>query len=183
MSKTNKQQMQEALRSDHLRRERPASADKCGANMELNMTPMIDVIFQLMIFFMCSIHFKSLEGKLYSYLPKEKGNVKPTEEEIPPPPPIDEVRIKLAYAESSPLMARVKVGEINFNDWGALERHLKDLASDLVTPDGLNVIPVKIDADGNVPAQAVVNVLDICKKAGVQKTEFAAKTSPRPPPR
>jgi biopolymer transport protein ExbD len=158
MSKTNKQQMQDA-------------------NMELNMTPMIDVIFQLIIFFMCSIHFKSLEGKLYAYMPRDKGD------NGPPPPIIEEVRIKLAYSEDSPLLARIRVGEINFNDWGALERHLKDLAPRLVMPDGLDIIPVKIDADGNVPAQAVVSVLDICKKAGVQKTEFAAKTSPRPPPK
>lgn len=143
------------------------------ANMELNMTPMIDIIFQLMIFFMCSIHFKSLEGKLYSYLPKSVGP-EPTQVFIPP---VDEVRVKLAYIESSPMMARVKVGEIDFKDWDSLENHLKDLAPRLVMPDGLDVIPVKIDADGNVPAQAVVSVLNICKKAGVQKTEFAAKKS------
>ena len=149
------------------------------ARMELNMTPMIDVIFQLMIFFMCSIHFKSLEGKLISNLPKYAGEISSSVFI----PPIEEVRIRLAYSESSPLMARVKLGEIDFKDWNSLERHLKDLAPRLVMPDGLDVIPVKIDADGNVPAQAVVNVLNICKKAGVQKTEFAAKTSPRPPPR
>ncbi|MBI5778604.1 MAG: biopolymer transporter ExbD [Planctomycetes bacterium] len=143
------------------------------ANMELNMTPMIDVIFQLIIFFMCSIHFKSLEGKLYAYLPPE-GRI-PSQVFIPP---IPEVRIRLVYSEESPILARVKLGEIDFKDWNSLERHLKDLAPNLVSPDGLDVIPVKIDADGNVPAQAVVSVLDICKKAGVQKTEFAAKASP-----
>ena len=157
------------------------------ANMELNMTPMIDVIFQLMIFFMCSIHFKSLEGKLYAYMPRDKG--RPIEN-YRPPPPIDEVRIRLAYSEASPLMARVRVGEIDFRDWDSLERHLKNLAPTLVMPDGLDIIPVKIDADGNVPTQAVVSVLNICKKAGVQKTEFAvptgrqaAKTSPGRPAR
>ncbi|MEK7309834.1 MAG: biopolymer transporter ExbD [Planctomycetota bacterium] len=144
---------------------------------ELNMTPMIDVIFQLMIFFMCSIHFKSLEGKLYAYMPMDKGPSGGN------PPPIEEVRIRLAYSESSPLMARVKLGDIDFKDWNSLERHLKDLAPGLVMPDGLDIIPVKIDADSDVPAQAVVNVLNICKKAGVQKTEFAAKSSPRPPPK
>jgi len=140
--------------------------------MDIPMTPMIDVIFQLMIFFMCSIHFKSLEGKLYASMPMDKGPSGGN------PPPIEEVRIRLAYSKESPLMARVKLGDIDFKDWDSLERHLKDLAPGLVTSDGLNVIPVKIDADGNVPAQAVVSVLNICKKAGVQKTEFAAKTSP-----
>ena len=39
----------------------------------LNMTPMIDVVFQLLIFFMLSMHFKEVEGKLLSQLPKDKG--------------------------------------------------------------------------------------------------------------
>jgi biopolymer transport protein ExbD len=42
-----------------------------------DMTPMIDVVFQLMIFFMCTIKFKTLEGKLMAYLPKDVG-VNPT---------------------------------------------------------------------------------------------------------
>jgi biopolymer transport protein ExbD len=40
---------------------------------ESNMTPMIDVVFQLLIFFMLSMHFKEIEGKLLSTLPKDKG--------------------------------------------------------------------------------------------------------------
>jgi biopolymer transport protein ExbD len=40
---------------------------------DLNMTPMIDVVFQLLIFFMLSMHFKEIEGKLLSTLPKDKG--------------------------------------------------------------------------------------------------------------
>jgi len=40
---------------------------------ESNMTPMIDVVFQLLIFFMLSMHFKEVEGKLLSTLPKDKG--------------------------------------------------------------------------------------------------------------
>ena len=39
----------------------------------LQMTPMIDVTFLLLVFFMCTIRFKSLEGKLAAYLPKEVG--------------------------------------------------------------------------------------------------------------
>ena len=41
--------------------------------IKTDMTPMIDVVFQLMIFFMCTIKFKTLEGKLSAYLPKDVG--------------------------------------------------------------------------------------------------------------
>ncbi len=40
---------------------------------KLEMTPMIDVTFLLLIFFMCTLKFKTLEGKLAAYLPKDVG--------------------------------------------------------------------------------------------------------------
>ena len=42
-------------------------------NCNLPMTPMIDVTFLLLIFFMCTLRFKTLEGKLAAYLPKDVG--------------------------------------------------------------------------------------------------------------
>jgi biopolymer transport protein ExbD len=43
------------------------------APVEIDMTPMIDVTFQLIIFFICTIKFKTLEGKLETQLPKDVG--------------------------------------------------------------------------------------------------------------
>jgi biopolymer transport protein ExbD len=40
---------------------------------EMEMTPMIDVVFLLLIFFLLTIKFKILEGKLSAYLPKDVG--------------------------------------------------------------------------------------------------------------
>ncbi len=51
------------------RRGLPAEVERT----ELNMTPMIDVVFQLLIFFMLSMHFREVEGKLLSQLPRDKG--------------------------------------------------------------------------------------------------------------
>ena len=144
-------------------------------SMELQMAPMIDVIFQLIIFFMCSIHFKSLEGKLYSYLPKEKGMGVTTMTDVTILP---DVRIRLIYSEDAkPLMSKIRVGDQYFN-WNTLATYIENLAPTLILPNGIDIIPVKIDADDRVTTQAVVNALNICKKAGVPKTEFAAKTSP-----
>ncbi len=56
---------------------------------ELTMTPMIDVTFLLLIFFMCTIKFKTLEGKLAANLPKDVG-VNTSEAE-----PVEKVDIKL----------------------------------------------------------------------------------------
>ena len=40
---------------------------------EMQITPMIDIVFQLLIFFLLSAKFISLEGQLSSYLPKDRG--------------------------------------------------------------------------------------------------------------
>ena len=54
---------------------------------ELDMTPMIDVTFLLLIFFMCTLKFKTLEGKLSAYLPKDVG-VNSSDD-----PPIEKVEV------------------------------------------------------------------------------------------
>ena len=47
--------------------------DEVQKEAEMDMTPMIDVVFLLIIFFLC-IDFKILEAKLPAYLPKDKGS-------------------------------------------------------------------------------------------------------------
>ncbi len=40
---------------------------------ELNMTPMIDIVFQLIIFFLLSLKFKTIDRRIESMLPKDRG--------------------------------------------------------------------------------------------------------------
>ena len=49
-------------------RELPESDDT-----ELNMTPMIDIVFQLIIFFLLSLKFKTIDRRIESMLPKDRG--------------------------------------------------------------------------------------------------------------
>ena len=55
-----------------------------GGNQEdnpvaINVVAMVDIIFCLCLFFMCSLKFKPLDAKFDSYLPKEVG-VKPDDD-------------------------------------------------------------------------------------------------------
>ena len=55
--------------------------DQATDEVNADFTSMIDVTFLLLIFFMCSIKFKVLEGKLQTYLPKDVGvNTTPQQE-------------------------------------------------------------------------------------------------------
>ncbi len=55
------------------KRKNSVLAEAADSDCTLEMTPMIDVTFQLLIFFMLTIKFKILEGKLAAYLPKDVG--------------------------------------------------------------------------------------------------------------
>ena len=44
-----------------------------ASKSEMNMTPMIDVTFQLIIVFLCSMKFRTLDQKIEAFLPKDVG--------------------------------------------------------------------------------------------------------------
>jgi biopolymer transport protein ExbD len=50
-----------------------SAIDDVQEEVKPDMTPMIDVVFLMIIFFIC-IDFKVLESKLPAYLPKDKGS-------------------------------------------------------------------------------------------------------------
>ena len=50
-----------------------SALDDVQEEVKPDMTPMIDVVFLMIIFFIC-IDFKVLESKLPAYLPKDKGS-------------------------------------------------------------------------------------------------------------
>jgi hypothetical protein len=55
------------------RHSRSSKPERFTEDADMEMTPMIDVTFLLLIFFMCTLKFKNLEGKLAAYLPKDLG--------------------------------------------------------------------------------------------------------------
>lgn len=56
-----------------LKKTKKTLASLASSTAEMEMTPMIDVTFLLLVFFMCTLKFKTLEGRLAAYLPREEG--------------------------------------------------------------------------------------------------------------
>ena len=148
---------------------------------ELPMTPMIDIIFQLLIFFMCSMHFKELEGKLTSWLPKE--GPAPSNLHVTPPP---EIRIVMSWDAAAAVthlsVERNPVGEARFDrergrDLGGegLWRTLGDRVERLWTVEGGRPdARVVIDATRDVPWAHVIRTMDACKARRIDRIAFAA---------
>ena len=69
----------------------------------INVVPMVDVIFCLCLFFMCSLKFKQLEGKIETWLPKDRG----VEQTIPDKVVLEEIRVFMRWVDGRTV---IKVG-------------------------------------------------------------------------
>lgn len=135
----------------------------------INVTAMVDVIFCLCLFFMCSLHFKQLEGKIDSWLPKDRG--------VKAGPPaklvMEEIRVILKWDGNQTLR---KVG--NRNPVTSDEELMSTIVSmtDSYKKAGKSEFPVLIDAEEMVPWADVLHVLDLCKlqTPALERIEFAA---------
>ena len=141
----------------------------------INVTAMVDIIFCLCIFFFCSFHFRQLEGKMESWLPKDKGvNTTP-----PPKVMLEEVRIFMKFndkaSDASHAVTR-QVASQPVGDDAELRNVLRGMMANYQKA-GINDVPVIIDSEPRVPWKEVVNVLSLCRLEGLTKLEFAAPRS------
>jgi biopolymer transport protein ExbD len=134
----------------------------------INVTAMVDVIFCLCLFFMCSLKFKQLEGKIESWLPKDRGVSQAPPEKIV----LEEIRVFMRWDGGK---TTVKVGNRKaVTDVDAeLMPIILQMAGDWKKA-GKTDFPVLIDALPDVPWRDVIHILDLCKKENLERIEFAA---------
>ena len=135
----------------------------------INVTAMVDVIFCLCIFFMCSFHFKQLEGKIETWLPKDRGVFHGTPDKIV----LEEIRVFMRWDPSSGVTIR-KVGnrgQVSSDE--ELMQLILQMTRDFEKA-GKKDFPVLIDAVADVPWKDVIHVMDLCKKEKLERIEFAA---------
>jgi biopolymer transport protein ExbD len=134
----------------------------------INVVPMVDIIFCLCVFFMCSMKFKELEGKFESWLPKDKGQSQPMTMDTP----IEEIRVAMTYDEANRTTIR-KFGTTTIRDDNQLQELIRDSYAGWVRL-GKPQTPAIIDAGELVPWNDVVNVVNLAKREKIEKIEFAA---------
>lgn len=123
---------------------------------DINLTPLIDVVFLLLIFFMVSTTFKD-DARLRVQLPEARGEPAPA-------------------AESG--MVRVLIdaeGYFRVDDLAVVDRRPETLRVALQgAAAALEAPAVLIQADARTPHQAVMTVLDAAARAGLARVAFAA---------
>jgi biopolymer transport protein ExbD len=134
------------------------------------MTPMIDVVFLLLIFFVCASVGQIRESTLPT--PLAAGSIEAADP-IEAPKPLGEVWIRLARRGAGE--GAVTTAEVNnqqYEDWDRLRGTLRELAS--VAPE----IPVILDIGQSVPVGDFVDIFDTCRSAGFDDIQFATELQP-----
>lgn len=143
-----------------------ASMDEGDNPVAINVTALVDIIFCLCVFFMISFKFKQIEGKFETWLPKDKGA-----QGMPLNAVIKEIRVALFWDDTK--QEAVRKYQTRFVPEDAELQQIISAAYDdfkrMNNPD----VPLTIDADPRVPWRSVIDVVNIAKRCGVDKIEFA----------
>ena len=128
----------------------------------LNMTPMIDIIFQLLVFFMCTATF-SVENILRSQLPSssQAAKAEAAGQDFPP------TRVRVAALTKGVLVCCDGTPCKDFDD---LVGKLK--ARRAILDDKLRVV---IEGEGAVRFGDMARALDACREAGLENVAFVPK--------
>ena len=133
-----------------------------SAGCDLNMTPMIDVVFQLIIFFVVTM---KMTDNVYEDIVLEDGRHGAIIKEIPPQTLIIEVGRRLPFAGGY---------RISINNAVVSESMLRDILVRRVNKYRNTNFPVLIRADNRVPHREVRRVMSVCTEAGIWKLSFMA---------
>ena len=136
------------------------------AAVELQLTPMIDCVFLLMVYFLWSSSFAVVEMSLPSELSAQQTGSGPANSAEPPPPEadFDAVVVRILHAESGPAW------EVNGTPAASLDEVRSMLAAIArIKRD----VPVILDADPSASLGDLIDVFDLSRLAGLEKIRFA----------
>lgn len=146
----------------------PISRPNSGSYEQSAMTPLIDIVFQLLIFFVCAS-----TGHLREFLlPTDlTGGGTPTEAPQILERPVSQVWIRLR------LDGDVTVTEVE----GTVYRPEDNVRGVLFAlAEAANDVPLILDIAGEVPLGDVVGMVDLCRTAGFKSINFAAGSATAP---
>jgi len=136
-----------------------------GNDMDSMMTPMIDVVFLLLVFFVWTASFKVVEYILPTTMSAQLGESN-TDTVEPTPEEIDFEQIIIRLADQSGLVT------ISINE--SQVASVEELAGRLEVIAGIKIdAPIIIYPDPEVVMEEVIDVYDAAKRTGFEKVSFA----------
>ena len=138
-------------------------------SMELKLTPMIDVVFLLLVFFLWTSSFEQPEFDLPTAVAEPPAGLRDPDEAPPPPEAFDEIVITVRAAEGGAegtVVLGLNGSEVP--DVETLRARLTEIVSLGVQP------PVIVDPEPQTPIGLAIDVYDIAREAGLDQVLFAA---------
>jgi len=133
--------------------------------VELQMTPMIDVVFQLLIFFLFTFKIRPVEGEIAVTMPPPESGQARQADDISI---ADRIHIKLVAGAGGQLANVVVEEQALGTDLSALAETLRALAGSPPDED----LEVEIDADGTLLYGHVIQAATIVRRSGIRKVQF-----------
>ncbi len=123
--------------------------------VELQMTPMIDVVFQLLIFFIFTFKVVMPEGDFNVKMPATAPM-----EGLPDPEQLPPVIIRLT-ADSNGNLANIGLGQNRLGrDFRTLHSHIRQLVGDDLGPGSTGRPEVELDCDYNLNYENVIGAIN-----------------------
>ena len=150
----------------------PYHRDQRG-RLDVKMTPMIDVIFLLLIFFVCTATFdvRAREEVLPTRL-SLPGAVQSDVQIDPEQLDLEEIVVKILWRD---------VGGTRRAQWQINQRDYTQLAEVrgvLAAVKQIKIdLPVILDVEPDVPMHDVIDAYDLCREVGLQRVQFAASVA------
>lgn len=131
-----------------LRRKGTSGSDK----VDIQMTPMIDVVFQLLAFFMMSLKINAVEGDFNVKMPLAAPSAGPVDSTLPP------ILIRLK-ADSSGKLAGIEVDGNPVRSFQEVHLKVRGLLGDGAVPIEGEGAEVELDCDYNLHYQHVIQAV------------------------
>ncbi len=132
--------------------------------IDVEMTPMIDVVFLLLIYFLWTASFQVAVFNLTANVMVVRGASEQVDSDPPDEPPPEQIVIKVRAA-GGPIDWTIN-GQVH-SSFASLRQKVADYAK-----LGLSV-PVFLDTEGDVPLGDVIDVYDMCRLEGLKTPHFA----------
>lgn len=127
----------------------------------INITPLIDVIFLLMIFFLMTINFNKSEGVLENKLPQTGSQ---TSSETPNDYETVKLRVKMIKEKN---LLKIYIQERIVYNYSDLLHYLNQLPEDIL---------IIFEPSDNVPFKHVIGVYDVCLKSKKNNIVFSVSS-------
>ena len=146
-------------------------------DVTLPITPMLDMSFQLLSFFILTFHPMPTEGQLSINLPKIDASAEPEKDPTPPEDKKDEYTVTVISNSSG------EVGSISLKGPTVNAENIKNMAElyaqlkNLPKPAGKSAadgIAITVEASNDLMYARLIEVMDLSKKAGYESVNLAA---------